>query len=114
MLLRSSIETQARQAHVPFDNFDLFVQECAELPAVALVERIEGRRFLHDLLEAPLRRRYAVAANQQSDLADVGNIFEQINEPHFADESGHANQQKVPLREILANREAFDSRRFAK
>src|SRR6266849_10850451 len=114
MLLRSSIETEARQAHVPCDNFHFFLQEYAELPAVALVEGIEGRRFLHDLLEAPLRWCCAVAANQQGDLADVGNIFEQINEPHLADESGHANQQNAPVREILANREAFDSRHFPK
>ena len=42
---------------------------------MALMESIEGRRILDDLLETAKRGGCAVAANQKRDLADIGNIF---------------------------------------
>jgi len=44
----------------------------------AVLKSVEGRRS-STTFEAPQRGRCAVAANQQRDLADVGNIFEQID-----------------------------------
>src|SRR5260370_1428102 len=75
-----------------------------------ILERVEGRRFLDNLFEAPLRRRWGVAANQQRDLADVGNIFEQIDKPHLADKSRYADQHEVPVRQALTHGEPLHSR----
>src|SRR3989442_10984501 len=79
---------------------------------MALVEDIESRRFLDDLFEAAERRGGAVAANQQRDFADVGNIFEQVDKPDLADESRYADEKQMSVREIFAYRQAVDLRSF--
>ena len=80
---------------------------------MALVKCVEGGRFLDDLFEASQRGSCPVASNQQRDLADVGNIVEQIDKPDLADKSSYANQQQIPRRQVLAHRETFDSRTFS-
>ena len=79
---------------------------------MAFLQRVKRGRFLHDLFEASLCGGRAVTSNQQRNFADVGNIFEQVNQPDLADKSGYANQQEVPLRHGFSNRKALDSRRF--
>ncbi len=106
------VEPQARQAHIPFNDFHFFFQKCTELPAMALLKSVQRRRFLDDLFEAPLCRRCPGAANQQGDLADVGNIFEQIDKPDLADKSRYADQQEMPIRQVLTHRKTLDSRTF--
>src|SRR6059058_1538475 len=64
---------------------------------MALMESIEGRRILDDLLETAKRGGCAVAANQKRDLAD---------------ESGYADEKQMPIRETLADRETVDTRSF--
>src|SRR5260370_12081123 len=108
--LRRLVEPQAREAHVPFNDFHFFPQKRAELPAMGIMERIEGGRILDNLFEAAQSRRCAVAANQQSDLPDVGNIFEQIDKPDLADESRYTDEKQMPIGQVLTNRETLDSR----
>ena len=45
----------------------------------------------------------AIAANQQIDLADFRQVGEQIREPHFADESGGADQENIFAAQRVAN-----------
>src|SRR5260370_40022166 len=111
--LRGRAEPQARQARVPFNDFQFFFQKRADLPSMALMEGIESRRILDDLFEAPQRGCGAVAANQQRDLADVGNVFEQIDKPDLADESRYADEKQMPIRQVLTHRETIDSRRLS-
>src|SRR6266481_2474035 len=89
------VEPKTRLADVSFDDFHFFFQKSPELTPVPVVKRVERGRFLDDFLEAPLGGRCAVAANQKGDLANVGNIFEQIDQPDFADESSHTDQQNM-------------------
>ena len=49
-------EAESRLADVAFDNIHFLFQKRAELAAVFFLQRIEGRRFLDNFLEAPLRR----------------------------------------------------------
>ncbi len=81
---------------------------------MAILKRIERGRFLDDFLETAPRGGGAVAANQKRDLADIGNIFEEIDKPDLADEPRDAYQHEVPVRQILAHRETLDPRRFPK
>src|SRR5260370_38815328 len=108
--LRRLVEPQAREAHVPFNDFHFFPQKRAELPAMALMERIERGRILDNLFEAAQSRRCAVAANQQKDLPDVGNICEQISNPDLADESRYTEANQRPIGQVLTNRQTLDSR----
>ena len=93
----------------PFYYFHFFFQTLAEAAAVAFLQAIESRRLFNDFFETALRGGCAIAANQQRDFADVGDIFKQIDEPDFADKSGHADQQEVPIRERFADGEALDA-----
>src|SRR4029077_8822509 len=57
-----------------------------------------------------LARGGAITANQQSDLADTRDIFQEIDEPDFPDEAGHADQQDVAIRERFPHGKALDAR----
>ena len=65
---------------------------------MALVDDIECRRFFDNFFEAAERGRRAVAANQQSDFANVGNILEQVDEPDFADKPRYTDEEQMPVR----------------
>ena len=110
--MRRLIEPQARLAHVTFHHFHFFFEKSSKLSPMPVVKRVERGGFLDDLFKAPHSGRCAVAANQQRNLADVGNVFEQIRQPDLTDESGHSDQQKMPVRQVLADRKFFDSRSF--
>jgi len=108
--LRGFIETEARQAHVAFDDFYFFPEKCAEFSAVSLVQRVKCGRLFHNFLEAALRRSGTVAANQERDLADVRNIFKQVYQPDLADEPSCSNEQEVSVRQRFADQKALHLR----
>src|ERR1700687_532110 len=84
------------------------------MSAVAFLQGVKGRRLLDDFFEAPLRGSGPIAANEQGNLPNMGNIFKEIDEPDFADEAGYANEHDMTIGERLSNREPVDARHVAK
>ena len=101
--LRFRVQAQARLAGIAFHHFHFVLQEGRQAGSVPLVQGVEGRRLLHNFLEAALRGRGAVAPDEQRDFADVGNFFQQVHQPDFADEAGHADQHDVFPGQCLAH-----------
>ena len=56
------VHSQSGLADVSLHDFDLFLQKCAEIPAVTFVQAIEGWRLLDDLFKSSLRRGGAISA----------------------------------------------------
>ncbi len=108
--LRLRRETQSRLADVSFHDFDFFSQEVRQLGAVQFMQGIERRGFLDNLFKAALRRSCAVTPDQQRDLADIGNLLQQVHKPDFPDEAGHANQKQVLSGKRFTHIQALDTR----
>ena len=107
--LRGFVHAEAGLADVAFDDFYFFFEKSAEAPAVLFVKTVERGGFFDNFFEAALGGRGAVAADQQRDLADVGNVFEEIDEPDFADETGYADEENVFTGQGFADGEAVDA-----
>src|SRR5262245_61764450 len=72
------------------------------------VEIFEERRFGDDFLEAPQGRRRTLAAYEQVYFCDLRNLFEDLRQPDFADESCEADEQDVFPGERFPHGEPFD------
>ena len=75
---------------------------------------IENRRFLENFLEAPLRGRRALPADQQINLADLRDFVQELRQPNFADKAGDSNQQNVLSRERVADRKRLGLAAFGR
>src|ERR1700686_2253741 len=84
------------------------------MSAVAFLQGVKGRRLLDNFLEAALGGSSPVAANEQSNLPNIGNIFKEIDEPDFADEAGHADEQDVTIGKRLSDGQPVDARPITK
>ena len=70
------------------------------------LEGVEDRRLFDDFFEAPPRGGGALAADQQGDLADLRDVFQEIDQPDLADEAGDADEQDVLCRRASRARAA--------
>src|SRR5262249_11156033 len=89
------VQTQARQAHITFDNLHLFAEKITEAGAKGFLQAVQNRGLFDYFLKPPLRGRSAVAAIQQCDFADVRDLFEKVDHPTLADEAGNTDEQNV-------------------
>ena len=101
-------EAQSRLANVALDHFHPFPQKLREVSAVAAIQRIEDRRFLDHLFKATQRGIGFLPPDEQINAPNLRQLHQGIDQPDFADETGHADQHDVLAGESPANREWTD------